>query len=613
MSPGELSRHRQTSLATLQAASIACATRSAELLASAPEHCRQVLEAAGSGPNLGLVEWLVEHMDWHDKSLVHDLVHGFPLVGDIPVCLDAPLGTRRLQTVSIDDLWSRGTSQSPSQLERHNRPLPPGSEAQADSAELWRQTLAEQALRRMDLVPPETPWEGPLTRRFAVRQLTSDGRSKVRGIDDFHESLVNDSCSVKRRIRMGRLSDLHYSASVLRNSQPDVDLALLKSDFKAAYRGCPILSDHLRLSTILVQEPMVDGSSRCHRFRQLAMPFGAVAAVYAWDRLGAFLAAVLSDFLLIPASRYVDDLFLVDYSECAAATRLIMLEVVDMLGFTLEEEKTPPPASSQDILGIRVDLTADSLLLSPEPRKVALWISSLKAALASSSLSIPSAMKLAGRLNFAASAAWGSIARSRLRRLYRHIHLGHPLVQDDLAGDLSWWILRLERLEPHRLFLHIVDPVILYTDAEGSGGLGGVIDVDNTASWFSASTPDSVTSAMLPRKTQIFPLEVLAVAAALRLWKDKVSGRHLVVFVDNTSALAALRKGSSKVSDVHGLIALTWQQLLSSVSSVKFFWVPSKLNLSDLPSRGLTPIVGSKECSRIRWETFEHALASRWL
>ena len=216
------------------------------------------------------------------------------------------------------------------------------------------------------------------------------------------------------------------------------------------------------------------------------------------DRLGAFLTAVLTDPFYIPASRYVDDLFLIDYSECADEARAIMLEVVNLLGFTLEEAKTPPPSFTQDILGVKVEITDSELLLTPEPRKVALWIQMINVALDKSSLGLADAMKLAGRLNFAASATWGQVARSRLRRLYGHIVNGNTDFGRPLASDLTWWLSRLERLEPQRLALFIDDPVVIYTDAEGNGGLGGVISDSATAAWFSSPTPQELVAALTP-------------------------------------------------------------------------------------------------------------------
>ena len=40
-----------------------------------------------------------------------------------------------------------------------------------------------------------------------------------------------------------------------------------------------------------------------------AYPFGAIASVHAWERVGAAIAHIARKFLKIAALRYVDDLF----------------------------------------------------------------------------------------------------------------------------------------------------------------------------------------------------------------------------------------------------------------------------------------------------------------
>ena len=89
---------------------------------------------------------------------------------------------------------------------------------------------------------------------------------------------------------------------------------------------------------------------------QYAMLFGAVSAVYAWDRLGGALAAILQHFLVIPCSRYVDDLFWADYSASADSGRVHALRFISLLGFAPATDKTPPAAQIQDVLGISTSL-----------------------------------------------------------------------------------------------------------------------------------------------------------------------------------------------------------------------------------------------------------------
>ena len=181
------------------------------------------------------------------------------------------------------------------------------------------------------LRPPPTAW-----RRYDASTIA--------------QSKINDACSVQSRIRMGSVQDLVTTAEVLHKAFPKLPLHILKSDFKAAYRSCPIRHSHLKYANILVRDP---GSGTVKVSQQFAMPFGAVAAVYAWDRLGEAFVAILRHHFLLPVSRYVDDLFLMALAKGSREVRKLLLEVVALFGATLSPEKTPPPSVEQVILGIR--------------------------------------------------------------------------------------------------------------------------------------------------------------------------------------------------------------------------------------------------------------------
>ena len=90
---------------------------------------------------------------------------------------------------------------------------------------------------------------------------------------------------------------------------------------------------------------------------QHAMPFGAISAVYAWDRVGSALTEILRQCLLLPVDRYVDDLFWPDWEVISMATRSLVLRLMDHIGFHLDPEKTAVPSSSMDLLGITISLS----------------------------------------------------------------------------------------------------------------------------------------------------------------------------------------------------------------------------------------------------------------
>ncbi len=160
---------------------------------------------------------------------------------------------------------------------------------------------------------------------------------------------------------MGRHRDLEWVACRLhrRLGHP---LKLLKSDIQAAYRSCPIRTEDLRFEHILIR----GASSELLVSEQFVMPFAAVGAVYAWDRLGSAVTAILIEKFLVPCIRYVHDLFWTDFEESSEDCRKMVMEVVSLLGFTLEPEKTPLPFDSHDILGITTSLKViTAIFISP--------------------------------------------------------------------------------------------------------------------------------------------------------------------------------------------------------------------------------------------------------
>ena len=123
-----------------------------------------------------------------------------------------------------------------------------------------------------------------------------------------------------------------------------------KSDFKAAYRCLPVHPSEYEISSILIFDPR---TSTCKVARQYAMPFGSLAAVYAWDRVGHALAHVIQHFILIPVNRYVDDLFGLCPEVFGSYVRGFIVELITLVGFCMDVRKTLLPSSTMVILGNR--------------------------------------------------------------------------------------------------------------------------------------------------------------------------------------------------------------------------------------------------------------------
>jgi hypothetical protein len=221
---------------------------------------------------------------------------------------------------------------------------------------------------------------------------------------------------------------------------------------------------------------------------------------------------------------------------------------------------------------------------------------------------------MAGRLEFAASAAWGASPRARFNGLYA--------IAKGECGDLRAsrdveWLLRLMDAAPPSRSKTLVprddEPLILYTDASGHpmNGLGAVLMDGDSTWWTKASCPGHLMESLSARATQINPMEVCGVILGLWTFAREIRGRRILVFIDNQAALGAIKKGRSSVPDFNELVF--YARFVCTDNSVEpvFMWVPSELNWSDAPSRGSPPLSGDWVPPVTRWQTLAASLPTK--
>ena len=327
LSPAEILRRRTSAVERVEALASSLRPANAALLASLDPGVSGVLQnASPSGVHLVLLRELLAELEWPDAELFKDLCEGFPLSGEIPADPSAADRVVRKPSVTASELLEKSVSLNEALLQRHLRSL--HRTDLSDLSKVSATTVADIALQRC------SPWETPdpsgphlFSRRFPVRQASSAGVVKVSCIDDLAESQVNSTTSVLKKIRMDRVADL---VSIIRFLQSR-SMVLCKSDFAAAYRSVPIRPSEYPLASFLFFLEGPPGVFSARMSTQHAMPFGAVGAVYSWDRLGAAASALIRSFLIIPLGRYVDDLFWIDDLEIALDSQKLVLRFVAAL------------------------------------------------------------------------------------------------------------------------------------------------------------------------------------------------------------------------------------------------------------------------------------------
>ena len=563
---------------------------------------KDVLRHAGeTGSHLAFFDKVLQESGYPQReALVRDLKLGFPITGKVPVEKSAKSRLVQPRTVRQEDIPS-GPSQWQRVLQEHQQKARRNDEDV--NQEIFRQTLEEQSLGRISDFIENPDVNGPIpTQRFGVHQMSSDGKRKVRTIDDLLRSYVNGTCEIFGRIRMGSVRDMMKYAKSLHKAFPDQDLVIFKSDFKSAYRCVPVSPSNSSLTLILVWDPI---NQKSRVARQKAMPFGAIAAVYGWDRVGHAVTHVIEYFLKVGITRYVDDIFGVTQRQYASDLRDFILELVTMCGFRLERVKTPMPDVRQTILGINCELKYDVLrnvrrlylLASVDDVKAEYWSSIISDVINEESLDPDAASVLSGRLSFASSFVAGMAGTSRLRHIYAQSYGFSSSLHPSLRGELQWWLNFLQSKRAFKFALNgeVTKTVTVFTDASGKGGIGAYIILANGQNFFIKNHlgPDFIRL-FKRRETNIIVLEAASAVIALHRIKSSILGADVTIFIDNKSALGAFKKGHCRADDINNLMIVMSDVLSPTNCSVRFNYVPSACNIADLPSRGVD-LVGVKE------------------
>ena len=134
-----------------------------------------------------------------------------------------------------------------------------------------------------------------------------------------------------------------------------------KDDFVGAYKTLPLRLEDLQLAVTVWR----DASGSLRTLQLHCCPFGAVASVHAWHRIGAAVQCILANLFLVVYARYVDDLFSLDEVEQpdlvsdfigpTGTATLARRVIQELLGWELDAEKAVTNANVFVALGVQVE------------------------------------------------------------------------------------------------------------------------------------------------------------------------------------------------------------------------------------------------------------------
>jgi len=246
------------------------------------------------------------------------------------------------------------------------------------------------------------------------------------------------------------------------------------------------------------------------------------------ERRGFNAIVYLYDFLVIADLQ----------TECLKAYNTLCSLLCD-LGFSLSSNKLVPPCQKLTFLGIEIDTCQLTLALpSDKLNSLKQLICIFKTRKRANKRQL---QQLAGRLNWACKVVFGG--RTFLRRILDRMNTmptssSQCRLTLDFKRDIEWWDEFLESFNGKDDFLDTRPVTDLQTDACTSG-LGAVFQGD----WFYLH--------FLPEMPSLFLMhinfkEALCIVFAAIRWAPQWRNKKVLVYCDNTAAVAMLNKGTTR-------------------------------------------------------------------
>ena len=183
-------------------------------------------------------------------------------------------------------------------------------------------------------------------------------------------------------------------------------------DMKGAYRQVPLAPCDVRYSITAVWNP---ATQKAHFFEMFGQPFGAGHAVPNFCRVAEWLCRFLQRFFYLHVDHFFDDFFAIEPSITLTSGMFVMREAFKTLGFTLDPDKSQPPAQICAILGVLFNtalLAAErKFSIAAKPSRLSNLESLIRSVLEKGELSPSLAASLVGKFCFLCSTLFGKVGR----------------------------------------------------------------------------------------------------------------------------------------------------------------------------------------------------------
>lgn len=267
------------------------------------------------------------------------------------------------------------------------------------------------------------------------------------------------------------------------------------------------------------------------------LPFGLSLAPFIFQKLTSFVARLVREYWDLQVVVYLDDFLIGHHSRTYLEGCMPkVLTLLQSLGMRLSEKTIATPATELKYLGLEWNLVKKTVAVPLEKRQIYLQL--VKALLKGKRWSKYALRELIGKLNYISPAC--PLATVQVREMQRALRKFSTLVEMPLEvkKELAWWAETLSSPVEASIRKKLITASI-NTDAL-STHLGYTVQVGDVR-----VDARSVPLDRLDRKRHINYKELQAVKYALLNNLECLQRRRAIVWTDNVTVAALLRKGGS--------------------------------------------------------------------
>ena len=330
------------------------------------------------------------------------------------------------------------------------------------------------------------------------------------------------------------------------------------------------------------------------------LPFGAIAAVYSFNRVSRSLRHLICKLLWGPCTCFYDDYRTISPKASSSLLSKSMSNMLTLLGWDHAKvgSKAIDFAADFNALGISVqlgNLNKGAFILCNKEGRIERLCAMLQKVGENGFISKSEAAQIQGHLNFASGFYISKALRFLSSSFSRLADIPKALGSRDLVA-LSGLAMKMLRAIPPRSYVaeSFKSPFLIFTDGAWESGIatGGAVTYDpvsDVATVFPVDIPNELITLWLEEVGEqlISQIEFYVYLALRYSCRNVLLNRLGIAWIDNEAARFVAIKGSSNSYSLQAMSRVLQQVELEMPSSLWMERVSSYSNPSDMPSRNL--------------------------